>query len=101
MTDREKVIEGLEKAKGFFEARAYMAVGNGKMVLLEWANAQADAIKLLKAQEPVKPVVKDAWPRPIYVCGVCGFRILKMDPYRENYCAQCGQAIMWEPPKEG
>lgn len=50
MADMEMVIEGLEKAKGFFEARADMAVGEGKMLLLSWANAQSEAIELLKAQ---------------------------------------------------
>lgn len=50
--DRNEVLAGLKKAKGFFEARADMAVGEGKMLLLSWANAQAEAIELLKAQEP-------------------------------------------------
>jgi len=49
MTDRGEVIVGLKGAKAFFEARADMAVGDGKMLLLSWANALGDAIELLKA----------------------------------------------------
>lgn len=51
MSDREKVIKGLEKIAEFFKARGDMAVGDGKM-LLSWMRAVEDAIALLKAQEP-------------------------------------------------
>ena len=52
MSDREKVIKGLEKIAEFFKARGDMAVGDGKMLLLSWMRAAEDALALLKAQEP-------------------------------------------------
>lgn len=93
---REKVIEGLEKAKEFFEARADMAVGKGKMLLFSWVNAQRDAIEMLKAQEPVKPRTDDAWPYPLKVCGVCGTCLFMVGDYKPKYCYECGRAVKWD-----
>lgn len=59
-----------------------------------------DIIALLKAQEPVKPVVDiDTWK-----CGNCGHalehqqllgdNVLLHEQY--NYCPECGRAVKWE-----
>lgn len=49
---REERIAGLMKIAGFFEARADMAVGDAKMLLLNWAGCAETAARELKAQEP-------------------------------------------------
>ena len=59
-----------------------------------------EVIALLKAQEPVKPVVDiDTWK-----CGNCGHtlehqqllgdNVLLHEQY--NYCPECGRAVKWE-----
>lgn len=60
----------------------------------------SDALDLLKAQEPVKPVLDiDTWK-----CGNCrhtlehqellGDNVLFHEQY--NYCPECGRAVKWE-----
>ena len=51
MTDRER-IDGLLKIAGFFEARADMAVGDAKMLLLNWMKCAQEAAEALKKQTP-------------------------------------------------
>ena len=48
MDKREEIIEKLTKMAGFFEARADMAIGDAKMLLLSWANAAMDAANMIK-----------------------------------------------------
>ena len=59
-----------------------------------------DALALLKAREPVKPVVDiDTWK-----CGNCGHalehqkllgdNVLFHEQY--NYCPECGRAVKWD-----
>lgn len=49
--DREQVVKGLEGARAFFAARADMAIGEGKTLLLSWAKACEAAAELLRAEE--------------------------------------------------
>lgn len=51
--DRKNVLAELENIQVFFEARADMSIGGGKIRLLEYANAVRDARELLKEQEAV------------------------------------------------
>ena len=51
VTDRER-IDGLLKIAGFFEARADMAVGDAKMLLLNWMKCAQEAAEALKKQTP-------------------------------------------------
>lgn len=99
MTDREKVIKGLEHCIGDNcngdKWRECEYSGHGCIdALLE------GALALLKAQEPVKPVVDvDTW-----TCGKCGHtlehqqllgdNVLFHEQY--NYCPECGRAVKWE-----
>ena len=55
MTDREKVISGLESLRDICNAKSNMAIGNGKIAWAGYANTVDDALKLLKEQETVKP----------------------------------------------
>jgi ribosomal protein S27AE len=104
MPDREKVIKGLECCSTNRLRRedceaincAYLDLeGNGCIHQLI-----RDALALLNAQEPVKPVVDvDTW-----TCGNCGHtlehqqllddNVLFHEQY--NYCPECGRAVKWE-----
>ena len=83
MPDREKVIEGLEKAVCAFHLVGY---SDGEKVC-------NDAIALLK-QEAVEPVKKDMveiTARYEFDCP-CGSPLLIGQPY----CADCGRSVKWE-----
>jgi len=62
------------------------------------AQAVRDALALLKEQEP-KMVVKTT---STIRCPGCGKQITNKGAIHRDikYCWKCGQAIMWEPPKE-
>lgn len=115
MPDREKVIKGLEycaaSCKGAWEDNngcPYMSEFCKKCLNDNEYNGRcidllcADALALLKAQEPVKPVIStgesdDPWGR-LFFCGACGKRINEKynpDEY-DKYCKHCGQAVKWE-----
>jgi len=94
MMDREKVINGLEEV---IAEAVYPDRPRKFMMPLELAE---DALALLKAQEPVKPVVDiDTWK-----CGNCGHvlehqqllgdNVLFHEQY--NYCPECGRKVKWE-----
>ena len=48
---REEIIKGLGKIGDFFRARADMAVGDGKMLLLNWMKCAEEAAEAMKSQE--------------------------------------------------
>ena len=59
-----------------------------------------EIITMLKAQEPVEPVVDvDEWR-----CGNCGHKLEHQELLGENvlfheqysYCSQCGRPVKWE-----
>lgn len=85
MIDREKVIKGLE-----------MIVADDKM----WRKADyyaticKEALELLKAQEPIKPVWLGGENEHIgfYACGSCGMN-MGTNP---NYCWYCGRKVKWD-----
>lgn len=101
MTDREKVIKGLECCmsekicnspcpyRGQCDDGGYY-----------FSKAIEDAIELLKAQEPIEPIefyddtkcVEDYNRTLAWKCGKCGYYIGGAD----NFCANCGQAVKWE-----
>lgn len=102
LTDREKVVEKLQAIDAYFR-ESFNAMDGGTLaceLFREWSNAAEDAIALLKAQEPVGPVVDiDTWK-----CGNCGHalehqqllgdNVLLHEQY--NYCPECGRAVKWE-----
>lgn len=90
VTDREKVVNGLEHAVEVFDGRIF-----GPMYDM-WMDATKDALALLKAQEPVEATVCNndisgagSW---WYQCGKCKMPI---DP-KDRFCRHCGQAVKWE-----
>lgn len=91
---REQVIKALEEV---IAEAVYPDRPRKFMMSLELAE---DALALLKAREPVKPVVDiDTWK-----CGNCGHalehqkllgdNVLFHEQY--NYCPECGRAVKWE-----
>ena len=93
---REEVLKTLPNLSDFFQARADMAVGDGKLLLQRWADTATAAAELLKAQEPVKPRFRDMalcgeWQK-VPFCGACGCTL----GYSARYCPSCGKPIEWE-----
>lgn len=97
MTDREKVIKGLEEviAEAVYPDRPrrfMMPMGLAERVL-----------GLLKAQEPMKPVpaIDDDGD---WLCGNCYQSVVgeeELDasgfvPVKFNFCPNCGRAVKWE-----
>ena len=71
---------------------------------MEIAAAIDKTVELLKAQEPLKPIMKQEMDDicscfdNIAYCGKCGAYIGRL---KRNYCSDCGHAVKWdEPPKE-
>lgn len=88
----EKVIKGLQEAVDWLSTETSLTVVDQWVV--------RDALALLKAQEPVAPVVDiDTWK-----CGNCGHtleyqqllgdNVLFHEQY--NYCPECGKAVKWD-----
>lgn len=106
MPDREKVMKGLQCLSS-----PYAQDMNGRdCENCQYDNAScflditADALALLKEQEPVKPTVSvDTW-----ICSKCGHTLESQELIddKENpqvlvhemydYCPQCGRAVKWD-----
>jgi len=105
MADREKVIEHLKEIAEYFrECRSNASFAskaeNHFWELQNAASEAADALSLLKAQEPIKPKVNiDTW-----VCGNCGTRVEHQSMIGPNavlaetfkFCPECGKPVKWE-----
>ena len=105
MTESEKVIKAFEfclmppsreelenNICSHEDCPYYREYNGGKCV----SAAAADAIALLKAQEPVEPTIGGDADGPCgnwwYQCGKCKEAI----DYHDKYCRDCGQAVKWE-----
>ena len=93
---REKIIKELGSCVEYFASRV-------KGVMFdEWIEESRKAIALLKAQEPVEPIIDTYWETPSvydndvkvteHKCGACGAEIDKWD----KYCRVCGRAVKWD-----
>lgn len=95
MTDREKVINGLEEVKHLIRCENLPAHTLKAILTVD------DAIDLLKAQEPIAPVKVnrymetdengDWFSHETYDCGNCGVELHG----KANYCHLCGRAVKW------
>lgn len=101
MVDREKVIKGLEccmsgQPDGLGCSRVpcpYNQFEDCEGML------HRDALALLKAQEPITPVMRkshsqgadDVW----YECGGCG-GYLGIHSRAKKFCDRCGRPVKWE-----
>lgn len=95
MTEREKVISEGQEAIEMLE-RVEEPTPWCDFVRHAFENALA----LLKAQEPMKPIMRHVefeydtfseWENKMY-CPKCKMELLT----RVNYCPKCGQAVKWE-----
>ena len=94
MPDREKVIKGLERLLG---TAGCIAIYDSECKSCPYSHVNGcvdqilkDALELLKAQEPAKPIVagkETHW----YECE-CGTGI----DYRDPFCRGCGRLVKWE-----
>ena len=89
MPDREKVVEHI-----MYCVNTTDGLKNVQWVLVK-LDILRDALALLKAQEPVKPI-PGLWDRDIqlYKCGACGGEIGAGGIAK--YCFHCGKAVKWE-----
>lgn len=101
MTDRKRVIKGLECLSNPYA----QDMDDRDCENCQYDNAccfldvTADALSLLKAQEPVKPIMRNEMDDicscidNIAYCGKCGSPIGRL---KRNYCSNCGQEVKWE-----
>ena len=91
MTDREKIIKGLEETISYLRTRT-------SEVSERCIQYQREAIALLKEQEAVEPYQHDA----VWLCGNCEKEVVGWDDdidgkeYRYPFCRQCGKAVKWD-----
>lgn len=87
--EREKVIEGLEKAKIVIEAWVPMFEQYNSQFAIDCT------IELLKEQEAVEPtLIREGRNKNYnyYVCPRCDDEVV----YEQNYCSECGVQFLWE-----
>ena len=87
MTDREKVMTGLEcLITNSVDCSTCPYAVDGFCPEL----VAKDAMELLKEQEPAKVV--DGRPRCRFACGNCGAEFA----FVYNYCPSCGRKVDWD-----
>lgn len=93
MPDREKVIKGLECCKIPF-TKCY----DGGCPYFEndgcKARLKGDALALLKAQEPINPIMVKGARSTYLKCGYCYAWLPQNE--KPNYCSNCGKAVKWD-----
>ena len=99
MVEREKVIKGLQCCNERNIAEVcncpYQPSHKSDMCLFE---LHADALALLKAQEPIKPTryQEGRWFKT-WRCGACGGTLVfRNGEDKPNYCTDCGRPVKWE-----
>ena len=96
MTDREKVIKGLECCSSAEECGKQCPYWDDKGACR--THLEADALALLKAQEPMKPVVsEEKYGDALDHCPSCERALPNGGEYGKSYyCYKCGQAVKWK-----
>jgi hypothetical protein len=96
MTEREKIIKGLEGAAAYFRSSFDAMYGTiaGEM-FIEWTDAAEQAICMLKAQEPrvVSEIIRMGEAPVVGRCPNCGKYVFEY--YNERFCGACGQEMKW------
>lgn len=101
------ISEKLEYIRNYLDVEVHPVVSPDRWdVYCALCDMVDDIIALLKAQEPVRPIIEknistgeceDPWGR-LFFCGACGKRINeKYNPDEDDkYCKHCGRAVKWE-----
>ena len=103
---QEKVISALAILRTWVAVNPDYGIGLSVTDCRKAVKWLDDALELLKAQEPVEPVVDksistgesdDPWGR-LFFCGACGRRINeKYNPDEDDkYCKHCGRPVKWD-----
>lgn len=97
---REKVMKGLRCMSTPYEDLDDRDCENCKYDNAScFLDIPADALSLLKAQEPARPIIKQEMDDicscidNVAYCRKCGARIGRL---KQNYCSNCGQAVKWD-----
>lgn len=105
MAEREKVIKGLEICIRVQDnEKCPDECPYRKDICYGTVGLMADALSLLKAQEPKPPRFAVAYDKIFYACDNCGKSLfvmansegLVLQQYLPKYCSECGQAVKWE-----
>lgn len=95
MTDREKVIKGLENLSEWL-FQQYRVVYDGDAPNYYDAYKTVDeALALLKEQEPIRPILARIGNYDAindYTCPVCGTDLYHL----QKYCDECGRTVKWD-----
>lgn len=99
--DREKVMTWLEICGENRDCSATCPYGDGSGEYEDSRcreNLMADAITLLKEQEPVNPIRIVNDNNFLYdLCGFCGKTLpVSIDYDRARYCPLCGRRVKWD-----
>lgn len=93
MTDREKVMAGIEHCLNYDDCRGCVYFDD----IVEWGrngyrcDCMVDAFTLLKEQEPVKPIWINTNYEQSCKCGNCG----GLANTHFKYCPYCGRSLRW------
>ena len=87
---REDVISNLAILRTWCAVNPNYGIGLSVVDCLKVVTWLDDAITLLKAQEPVEPIILGGnwW----YQCGRCKEAV----GYHDKYCKACGRAVKWD-----
>lgn len=101
MSGIKEVIRVLGFIQEYFDNNADEQEPNErKELFVDWSDTVLEVITLLKAQEPVEPVMDiDTWK-----CGNCGHTLEHQELlgdnvlFHEQYncCPECGKAVKWK-----
>lgn len=99
MIDREKVVNALKRCVNGCDSECPYEYGGA--VTLEYCrnDLMRDALELLEAQEPVKPINVRTYSKMYSniragYCPICNNEI--EEGYDNNFCCKCGRAVKWE-----
>ena len=98
MSDREKVIKGLQIERECVSRDCDRDCGKCDLVQdRDWLlSVYDDALALLKEQEPKSvKVVKTAYDHELYYCPRCDRPFCDLYYVKPKFCDKCGQAVKW------
>ena len=94
MTDRDKVIIGLECCLANRHNNCpYKSTDEGiDKVTTCTTYLMQDALALLRKQKPVQVIQRESMHMLFWCCGSCGVAITDGD----KFCRMCGKAVKWK-----